>query len=1536
MYPEDFIVPSVEQTTPLYPEQVASDRAFYSSGSYSKNPIEDYDRIRTQLSQEGQSELFDISKRRWMEEQDFSVRRTVEFLIQDPSVDMQSKKNILTEYSLGGLISKDIKDKYVQKIASVDSSTNPIDIDSQTEFSKSVVNLQQELDIAVQKEAVEKGRSTLVDTATGLGLVGADIVQGVGAGILGALYSIKEWDAVEGQKLANELIEKWRIDPKSKNSEETRTSILNALSVVGIPAEKLGEFITETTGSANFGLVGGTVLDPVALATAPIGGAAVKAFKMRKSAPIQTTAAANPKLTSDLVKGAFDDPTNTTANALGASKAQLINEGIIPSFYRQADLNAMPDVTEYFLNLDNQWRTEFEQFRFDENVQGLAEQRREDYSIVMDVLSKERGPIYMQNKSSIENIDGNIYEGKAVFGKDKQYLFSNIDEVVDAYNELKTSIEGVPEELSSKLYIKDEVSKEIYTPEQLLTQKDLFTELKAKQFSINWEWKKEYDDISKLYFGPDSVTSSLSFGPGPLKGIDVSKIARSGLNWWVLNPGTFPKWFEKSAARIAPRAARQEALILQNIGKFVANSKHKKELSDLVQLAEQNEVDYFTLGDIRSRYPYLKEVQTRDLYTSYMAWRKFTQYQHALVNLQKRRELYRDGFDRGLYVNGVYTGQPVNSNFKFKSAADADIEVWDADLNIPIRFTWNTARQDGIFDIGGKRLVQYANPFTEPNTNKRYHYTLINETTSVADFLPERVVPRRRGYSPIKTEENFFVQATPLELIVDGKRVDNPKILEENYTEVIGAARTKKEANKLIQKLQERFPDRRLSVRQDREVDFNSIVDELEARERLSRNAMQRGERLHSLNAPARIEDRLTTLVQTTQSLVRNNAFSIWEEAFKDTFVRSYGDFLTNGEFPKSISNIESRPNLSLDRQKMLEEARALYSKYVRMKSFGTASDAFFQRTFHALADIFDNWKFGADVLRKLGNKGNFVVNAAKTIASTLFINFAPQRQWLVQMQTLLDMSMITPLDAPRIFADTLSVRGALMAESELFKKGKLAPAAESMYSIFGKTSSMKKEEFDATIKAIKDSGLLESIDLNMMVHGVINDLNDPLIRSPGERVLAAPGDVISKTSKAARAVGFDAAESTNRIGLWLVAKDLWQKNNPGKDWNNRKTIEEISYEEWRLSGSMSRAGAYAYQEGLLSMFMQFAAISQKLTMNVFQDNATMLSPSQRARLAAARLAMYGPRFGLPVAGLVSKYVNSVEDPELQEQLKLAERGLLDLALNSLTKAVTGEESNVNFSSSFSPYSDWGLPQIDTFFELAKLWDGKPTDPRFPALGAISAVEETLTKMQGWFTVGKVTPENWGKVVYEISKLASGMNNYSKMQIMLATQDKFTKMGSPLGLKATAAEAYWQFFGLPTFREEDMWEAATSLADMNQAIKVMSEDIHRTMVSLYENFPEDADKQVEYLQSFVSMLEGENWGPQEIDELVEKVIELDKQRYMTVGDSVLIKILNKTAGNNSAELTKARNLITLYQSSDPNAQESIRELSDLLQGKGNP
>jgi hypothetical protein len=1536
MYPEDFEIPSVENQPTVYPEEVASERAFYTAGSYSNNPIDDYQKIYADLTQKGNSELFEISKKRWIEEQDVATKNTVASLIEDPTVDYNTKRNILTTYSLGGLITSDIKEKYIQKIATLDTNDDPVESVNQTEFSKNLPNLKAKLDLAISKQVIEDEESTFMAIAKGRALAGADILTGLGAGLLGVLHSIRKWDAVEGQKLTNELVEKWRIDPLSLKSEEVRNKIINTVGLLGIPSDKITEFVTETTGSANYGLVGGAVLDPLNLIGVPVVKGASKLAIPSKS-PLAATAVANPKAAGDLAKAVLEDPSDLTAKSVGATKAQIINDSVLPSLLSEKEARLMPDVKDYFDQLDNAWQDSFREFRFDPNVQELAAERRADLDTVYSIVGKERGPVYIQSKSSIQNIDGNVYEGRAVFGKNSHYFYSDPTEVVDAFKAIKDDVASLPEELSKDVSIVDEVTGQSFkTPEEfnqyLSTKQD-----DINQFSVQWNWKKEYNDVGRLLFGEGAVTSSLSFGPGPLKGIDVSGIARSGMSGWLLNPGTLPKWFEQGAARIAPRAAKQESLILTNLQKHVANTRFPKELDELVHFAENEGRDsLFTLEELHSKFPYLKENQRKELFVSYASWRRFTHYLHDLVNLEARRKLYKDGFDKGLYVNGIYTGDPVATKFKFDKAPPK--EVWDMEKNFPIQFQLNTRRLDeGNFDVGGRQLVRLKNPHSDPQTGKIYTHGLIDGAVVKTDILPDEVVPRLKGYSPLKTDENFYVKVTPKEVIVDGERIGDPVILEDSYSKVAGAARTKKEAELLRRELQSKDPDKVYSVRQDKSVNFNTLVEDLEAKAQLNRHAMQRGEKLPSWNGPARIEDRLTTLVKTVQSLSRQNAFSIWEDAFQDTFVRSYGDFLPDGEFPNTLSRIIPRPEMNDVTQRRFEEAQTLFKKYSKMRSFGTQGDQVVQTIMHKLADVFDNWRLPSDLLRKLGNKGNFIVSAAKIIPSTLFINFAPQRQWLVQMQTLLDLAAVNPIDGVRTFRDTLAIRGALMAMSDSYSKGSLSSIGKNLYETFGKTSSMTKKEFDDTVDAILKSGLLESIDLNMMVQGVVADLNQPLIRSNVSKVASAPVDAFTAVSRTSRKVGFDAAETMNRVGLWLVAKDLWKKNNPNKDWTTPKAREEISYEEWRLSGSMSRAGALAYQEGLVSMFMQFAAISQKLTMNVFQDNATALSPGQRARLAAVRLAMYGPRFGLPMGGMVNYYINSIEDPELQRQFKLAEQGLLDVAVNTLLTNVTGEETKVNFSAGFSPLSQWGLPQVEAFFEMAKLWDGKAnTNPRFPALGAISSIEDTLNKFQGYFNTGNLTPENWNKIIYETAKLASGFSNFSKAQIMLATRDKYTSLGSPLGLNATAGEAYAQFFGFTTFREEDYREAGAAWSDRTMVLDEMAKDIHKQLVGIYQQFPDDYESQAKYISSLMTVLDGDRFGPQEKQEIFEKVINLDKQRHTTMSDSLLLKSLEKTALSNSDQLNKTRNLLLLNKTNNPETQKQYNNLLDLLQNRGNP
>src|SRR4030042_947157 len=94
----------------------------------------------------------------------------------------------------------------------------------------------------------------------------------------------------------------------------------------------------------------------------------------------------------------------------------------------------------------------------------------------------------------------------------------------------------------------------------------------------------------------------------------------------------------------------------------------------------------------------------------------------------------------------------------------------------------------------------------------------------------------------------------------------------------------------------------------------------------------------------------------------------------------------------------------------------------------------------------------------------------------------------------------------------------------------------------------------------------------------------------------------------------------SNQLGLLFQTRSPWIDENPGKKWNTKEVIEQISHESWRRAGNMTRAGNLPYQEGALSIVFQFAAIQQKLLMNLLQDTATTMTPAQRAKLTAVRL----------------------------------------------------------------------------------------------------------------------------------------------------------------------------------------------------------------------------------------------------------------------------------------------------------------------------
>ncbi len=287
------------------------------------------------------------------------------------------------------------------------------------------------------------------------------------------------------------------------------------------------------------------------------------------------------------------------------------------------------------------------------------------------------------------------------------------------------------------------------------------------------------------------------------------------------------------------------------------------------------------------------------------------------------------------------------------------------------------------------------------------------------------------------------------------------------------------------------------------------------------------------------------------------------------------------------------------------------------------------------------------NVLREIGNK-NIFINAGQRIASLFYITLNVPRQWFVQTQPIFEMVVANPIKGSKNVALMLATRLAVLDDARMLKPYK------NLVSKFAHSSVknlVDKAEFEATVKAMKESGLFQGVDQNLLVNQILTDSTRPLIETPLERGVANVTAVPSATVRLARAVGFDAAELSNRMFMWLQAKDFWLEQNPGKNWNTPAAREKISYDAWRLSGSMSREGSLPYQRGALSFLMQFAAITQKQFLLGFQEGGSILSRSDRARLLASRGLLWGA-YGVIGGKILMDALTATQDPDILKRYR--------------------------------------------------------------------------------------------------------------------------------------------------------------------------------------------------------------------------------------------------------------------------------------------
>jgi hypothetical protein len=1104
----------------------------------------------------------------------------------------------------------------------------------------------------------------------------------------------------------------------------------------------------------------------------------------------------------------------------------------------------------------------FDRRRVDPNVQN-AQGRYDDIEVIVDIHKDKGGPKRHHSASSLEFLD-DVSRGTDIYTPSRGGVYKTEKQAKIQMKKLQDSIDN-----SS-------------------AKDDGVVSLEARDggFVIKWDWEKEYNPLSVGKMGVEDIRM---FGDR----LDVTRLARS----WV-GEFLFPTGKHKKMEGGAFRGIEHQAAIANAFSRIFNNAirdlKLKKEFNAMIDHAESHGIDHFTISEIRTKF----SVSRKEAQDLYVTWTKLRQVLDLEWNFRNRRDRNRKAADgmRGVYFQGE--GKPLGMASEKISPEDlielgkGNSYVWDYELNRKIKYNKKK------FEAEDRKIVRLFEP--AGGKGQSFRFGVLSSKVKL-HHLPEITLPKVAGYMPRVTKENFFIDMIPKKSYIDGKLVTDPIILAKHLKTTKGAARTEIEGDEMAERLRLNNPDMIVKVRRDRLHTYDQETEAMKVRSMMEGESKRKGEWLDSLDGPARIEDRFVSIRKSFDNLATTEAFNQWDIAVQNSFMNRYKQFTRKGEFPSNKNDLVLPKGAERVDEIKFKEALRNFEYYYMMKQIKTSGDFHWEGLFHGIADLMEDivpnkYARGAsDMSRRLGNQGNIPVKISKQMASALYIHLNVPRQWIIQPQQAREMAFINPASADASVIRSMTMRALISTMDSSHNLNN-----STLKILVGRTGLSEKALRD-DFRAIKNSGMLDSLDRNELVRDTFNDVEALLVENGFQKAYRRTSNVISKPIGMARRVGFDAGEMSNRLGMWYQAKAIWQKKNPNKDWQSIEAQEMIALEGTKLSGGMSRAGSLPYQRGAVSIVMQFQAISHKLTMNLLQDRATILDGSQRAKVGALRFALYGFGSGVPGSAFMAyTYDVFTDDPLISDPKyrKIAENGVGNWLANKAIRNVFDEEggpvTDINFSDGLSPYSPHLLPYVTTGMEVYKLFDGiGGTDPRFPIMGIKTAIGETASKIESHFHIKDIsTPTLLIYAVHEVAQLTSGYKNLTKAIIMASTNQIQNKRGQDLGEAISISEAFAKAWGFRSNKEIDAWDGTLTAIQLAAVKKELAEDIYKKWVHIIPLIgTSEYDAQVSALSSLFTILDhSPHIDAQSKNDIEEMVMNMDSASHKSGKASLMAEL----------------------------------------------
>lgn len=1581
----------LDTRTPL-PDHEKNKRAFYSA-MLEGDPStfkENYIATEADLTVSNDSPLYDKHVKSWEAEQTDNIEGDVNNILLDPSVPTAQKMQVLKQFQNGEFISKDLEDKYIQQVASEDIHETVADKKSQDIMLPTI------LETVKKHRTVEdiKAEALAVESGSGWGDVIAGLARDFiipGSALAESFWIQQGLSEALGEKFSERVGSNFRsffmqgsnnaeigrlldstIEPERK-LEFIRAIIEYNKQFPGNSYNKWSQYVDkidqgemgpiETAiedffGWADFVGAGKLITSPIRtfryLTTLEMGGKSHSLFKgfgldtigktpniadikareaaeakqnevasnpptgvdipqpeqtsaiatpvgappqevvppsqligigvqpaVKETSPIGITKAASPTKARELATQAILDP--AVARASGAEPGEIVGSFSLEKLDDDFIKNN-PDISKDLEKWDREFNNLYDEVALDPYLVDTVERTVEKERIYR-TFQETQGAYYQASNSTLNESLGAI-EGRARYGRNADFGFNSAEEAILAENHLKEN------------FVSTDTSK--YTTN--IVQEN-------GQWYVDMNWKREYDPFTARTM--DVEASFLGF--------NVSSFARTHVAKYIMPPTTrLPEWFTKGGYLNSVTALRIEEQF-NRLLKDIQDTKFKAELDETLIAISENQ-KYLTEGDIAAKFPHLDQAGRTELMKKQYQWKRLSEYMWNVTNRVERSRLEAENM-QGIYkADGTHLG---NGRATDQVPTSVD-EVWNFDMGVGVRRPT---------DLQGMQFVKLDSPMRVGN--KVFNYAMVGGGTKL-DILPSAVVPKIEGYVPRMNVESWYVKSHPKSIVEDGRTVSDINTLREKHTRTIGAAKNKKEAEQLAKKLQEEMGDDFVvsHVRERSDVG-DAILTDFKVYKEKTDYGKTRGDRLPTIDGFARLEHPFVAASKRIRTLSRLDAWRGYDEVAKKNFMNRFSAFLPRGEFPNTIHDLKLPNNATEDMVRSFNEAQRIFEQYSNSKYKLNQSDVVWKTVGHKIADKIEGWQnnLPAEKVREIANKGDLFRKGLKSLGTNLFLNLGPAAQWIVQTQVILPFAMVE-----RGFRNSMHMLPALMI-STLGKASHGKPYKKLIDEAAATLSMEKRAEFEAIADAIYKVGIPQGVDLNMMLHGGLDEISQPLVKGLGQKSVDAIGQVISKPGQIGKTIGYTPAQLMADMAGFLFAKARWERMNPGKNWNTPTHIRQIAGDAWDIMGSMaSRAGSMPFQDGYLGILFQFQAILAKNMFTLFSSKSLKKAPGEivnpKVKLAAANMAIFGV-YGVPASTLIYKvweqFFGDEVDPETLATYQKYRGGLIDLVTNATIDTFFAEEGDrpmdLAIAKRIGPMPET-VPYVDLGWELAGFMLGNKTDnPRFPFVNAVGSIYDAVRDAHN---IVAATPElNTVDAVMvwasELAEATSTFNNYGKAAAIAELGDKKNKFGSNLGLELTFKHAVAQVLGITSQQEVAHYEMMTSMKDreqyINDRVAKLSQDMEKLKDKLGTPDFEEYVRRAKVLNAATR--------EEDREEIFKRFTQRDRHEWLTKRQSMMKYFIEHHKGQNDYNL---KQMEASFANGTPEEQEFLKMINRNLSG----